>query len=284
MSMSHLIDIDLPLSGDSIPTRSEQTHVLTPTLLHNGHVWARERYLPSDCDASVYALAKQGSLKAHGQLLDLFISDCRRGSALSADLAGYAAQALTELADQKRELFRQWHARQAGRKSNAGRPSPHALGEEHALALEALAADLIASRQIGVVAHAFAFELLEAERQTHALQLDTRQQKGKQPPRRNRGRRPQNAGKFDLAMEVHLLLKAEPQRSEARAIGEIAESLYKKDHPEADDLRSTAKKEILRDRLKKRIAASYYLLKPYLQGEQEPWLGGLVPLELMLDD
>ena len=70
MSMSHLIDIDLPLSGDSIPTRSEQTHVLTPTLLHNGHVWARERYLPSDCDASVYALAKQGSLKAHGQLLD----------------------------------------------------------------------------------------------------------------------------------------------------------------------------------------------------------------------
>ena len=126
MSMSHLIDIDLPLSGDSIPTRSEQTHVLTPTLLHNGHVWARERYLPSDCDASVYALAKQGSLKAHGQLLDLFISDCRRGSALSADLAGYAAQALTELADQKRELFRQWHARQAGRKSNAGRPSPQA--------------------------------------------------------------------------------------------------------------------------------------------------------------
>ena len=163
-------------------------------MLHDGHVWARERYLPSDCDASVYALAKQGSLKAHGQLLDLFLSDCRRGSALSTDLAGHAAQALTELADQKRELFRQWHARQAGRKSNAGRPSPHAQGEEHALALE-------------------------AERQTHALQLATRQQKGKQPPRRNRGRRPKNAGKFDLAMEVHLLLKAEPERSEASCSG-----------------------------------------------------------------
>lgn len=280
MSMSHLIDIDLPPSGDSIPTRSEQT----PTLLHDGHVWARERYLPADCDASVYALAKQGSLKAHDQLLDLFICDGRRGSVLSAGIADHAVQTLTELAKQKRQLFRQWHAWQAGRKSNAGRPSPKAQGEVHAQVLEALLADLIAGRQIDGVAHALAFELLEAESQTHAVQRDTRQQKSKQPPRRNRGRRPKNAEKFDMAMDVHLLLEADPGRSEASAICEIAKTLYAKDHPEPDDLRSAEKKRILVDRWYKKIEASYYQLKPYLQGEQESWLGGLVPLELMLDD
>jgi len=254
-----------------------------PTELHNGHVWARDRHYPLEADASLYIMARD-SLKAHFELLDLFLLYCRRGSVLPAADAAYAAQSLIELAEQKRKGFRQWKARQAGRKSNAGRPSLHANGEDHALALEALAADVANSPKIDVAAHRLAFEVLEAEHQKYALQLKACRERGKPLPRRTRGRRTNHARKFDMAMDVHVLLKAHPDLSENSAIEQVAKAWHR-EYADADLSKHDANYQVNGVELwHKKIEASYYERKPYLRGKKESCLGGMIPLELMLND
>lgn len=284
MSMSDPTDNNLLPSNGSSPEPSAQKSDLTPTELHDGHVLARFRHLPPlEADASLYIMGRD-SQKAHLELLERFLLFCRRGSVLPAADAVHAVQTLTELAEQKRKGFRQWKARQASRKSNAGRPSPHANGEDYALALEALAADVATSPKIDVTAHRLAFEMLEAERQKHALQLKACREKALPPPRRTRGRRTNNLEKFDMAMQVDALLADDPGRSEASAIHKVAKAWHKK-HDDADhSARDANYRENMIERWHKKIEASYYERKPYLRSTKEPRLDGMIPLELVLDD
>ena len=284
MSMSDPTDNNLLPSNGSSPEPSAQKSDLTPTERHDGHVLARFRHLPPlEADASLYIMGRD-SQKAHLELLERFLLFCRRGSVLPAADAVHAVQTLTELAEQKRKGFRQWKARQASRKSNAGRPSPHANGEDYALALEALAADVATSPKIDVTAHRLAFEMLEAERQKHALQLKACREKALPPPRRTRGRRTNNAQKFNMAMDVQVELEAHPDWSENRAIHKVAKAWHKK-HDDADhSARDANYRENMIERWHKKIEASYYERKPYLRSTEEPRLGGMIPLELVLDD
>jgi len=289
-----MIDTNPPPAGDSLQTSSEHTGAAKRPVLHDNHVWAYYRHFPDnhvwayyrhfplEADPSLYNKAKH-SLKSHHELLNLFLDDCRRGSVLPAADAAYAAESLTELAEQRRKGFRQWQARQAGRKNNAGRPSLHAQGEEQAQALEALAADVVLSAVINVTAHRLAFELLEAEREKYALQLEACRAKGDRSPRRTRGRRTNNLEKFDMAMQVDALLAADPGRSEASAIREVAIAWFQARHPEAKHLRSDNREDLI-DRWYKKIEASYYERKPYLRSTKEPFLNGMIPLDLVLDD
>jgi len=43
-------------------------------------------------------------------------------------------------------------------------------------------------------------------------------------------------------------------------------------------------RENMIERWHKKIEASYYERKPYLRSTKEPRLGGMIPLELVLDD
>lgn len=284
MSMSDPTDNNLLPSNGSSPEPSAQKSDLTPTELHDGDVLARFRHLPPlEADASLYIMARD-SQKAHLELLERFLLFCRRGSVLPAADAAHAVQTLTELAEQKRKGFRQWKARQASRKSNAGRPSSHAQGEEQALALEALAADVVPSAVINVTAHRLAFELIEAERDKYALQLKACRERGEPPPRRTRGRRTNNAQKFNMAMDVQVELEAHPDWSENRAIHKVAKAWHKK-HDDADhSARDANYRENMIERWHKKIEASYYERKPYLRSTKEPRLDGMIPLELVLDD
>ncbi len=290
-----MIDTNPPPAGDSLQTSSEHTGAAKRPVLHDNHVWAYYRHFPDnhvwayyrhfplEADPSLYNKAKH-SLKSHHELLNLFLDDCRRGSVLPAADAAYAAESLTELAEQRRKGFRQWQARQAGRKNNAGRPSLHAQGEEQAQALEALAADVVPSAVINVTAHRLAFELLEAEREKYALQLEACRERGEPPPRRTRGRRTNNAQKFNMAMDVQVELEAHPDWSENRAIHKVAKAWHKK-HDDADhSARDANYRENMIERWHKKIEASYYERKPYLRSTKEPRLDGMIPLELVLDD
>lgn len=242
----------------------------------DAHVWTYFSHHPLDPDESVFVLAEQGSLESHDELMALFLHYLERGCILPPGLRKYGQHVLEAYENRLRAEHETWLAKQALRKANSGRPSKKAHAANYADQMEKLRRALATERVIAPSIHRDALNLVP---DLPSMFNWNRNQKN----RGSRGRPTRNAQRYDWAMQVLNILRATQDLSEAQAIRLVAEGLA--DGTSDNSLSRDQVDRVLKEaeNLRKQVEEAFYRLKPYLKGDLEPWMGGLVPLELMLD-